>query len=729
MGFAILASAEKHLERELVSINSILSSAMSALQANTSALRVVSNNVSNINTQGYARRTVEFQTSAAGGQLTGVSASDIQRVTDQFLQAETLSANAASSQYGAQDDIYTQLNGMLGQPGDGTSLGSQLDNVFSALSSASSSPTSSTSQQGVLSALQNLASTISTTSSNISGLQSQVDQQVSTSISTVNSTIQSIYNLNQQIQTATLAGDDSSGLLDQRDEAVQNLSALIGVKTTTQANGQMTVMTQDGVTLVGDNYAQLSYAGGSTNGNYSPIMMSNISGSGQQIGQPQALDSHLGSGSLAGLVDMRDNQLPALQSELGSFAQQTALAFNAQSNANSAVPPPTSMDGRDTGLLSTDSLGFTGDTTIAVTDSSGNLVSRVDVDFDTGTLSVDGGASTSIGSTVGSFTTALNSALGSNGSASFTNGQLSISANGSNGVVVQDDATTPSSRGGVGFSQFFGLNDLFESSAPSILTTGLSASDASGFAAGGTMSFSLKNPSGAIDKTASVTITAGMSIGDIVNALNTSFSGAASFSLNSKGALTMTPSSANSSDALNVTSDTTARGTTGMSFTELFGLGANQTAAQAQGFSVNSAVASSPSLLPFAQSSLTSSTVAGQSILGSGDNRGLQALQNLADSKQNFVSAGSLGAQSATLDDYAANFYQDVATRSNAADSNNTTQTDRLTEAQSRQASTSGVNLDEELSNMMIYQQAYGAAARMLQVGQQLYDTLLQMPV
>ena len=52
-----------------------------------------------------------------------------------------------------------------------------------------------------------------------------------------------------------------------------------------------------------------------------------------------------------------------------------------------------SLTGRDTGLLSGDALNFTGKTTLAVTDSSGNLVSRIDVDFDAGTISVDGGAS------------------------------------------------------------------------------------------------------------------------------------------------------------------------------------------------------------------------------------------------------------------------------------------------------------------------------------------------
>ncbi|HEY7978877.1 MAG TPA: flagellar hook-associated protein FlgK [Rhizomicrobium sp.] len=714
-----------------MSINSILASAMTALQTNTAALKVVSDNVANINTQGYSRRVVNQTTQVAGGGLTGVDIADIQRITDQFLQSETLSASAGSAQYSAQSDVYSQLNGLLGSPGDGNSLGSQLDNIFSALATASQAPNTSTSQQSVLTALQGFANTINSTSSSISSLQSQVDGQISSSISSVNSLTKNIYNLNQQIQTATLGGDTSSGLLDQRDLAVQQLSSLIGVRTSVQANGQMTVMTQDGVDLVGDSYAQLSYAGGNANGTYGQIMMTSINGmSGKQVGQAQAIDPHLGSGSIEGLIDMRDNQLPAMQNELGNLARQTALAFNAQSNANSAAPPPSVMSGRDTGLLATDSLNFSGKTTIAVADSSGNLVSRIDVDFGAGTLSVDGAAPpVSIGTTVGSFASALNGALGSNGSASFSSGQLSIAANGTNGVVVQDDATTPSSRGGAGFSLFFGLNDVFEGAAPSILSTGLSASDSSGLAAGGSMSFVLKNPNGTIDKQASVTIAAGMSIGDVVTALNTSFGGAGTFALGSDGSMKFTPSGGNSSDTLNVTSDTTQRGNTGMSFTGLFGIGANQAAMQAQGFSVNASMISSPSSLPFAQSNLTSTTVAGDSILGSGDARGLIALQNLANSRQNFTAAGGMGAQTSTLTDYAANFYQDVATRSNAASTAATTQGDRLSEAQTRQSSESGVNLDEELSNMMTYQRAYSAGARMLQVGQTLYDTLLQMPV
>ena len=45
--------------------------------------------------------------------------------------------------------------------------------------------------------------------------------------------------------------------------------------------------------------------------------------------------------------------------------------------------------------------------------------------------------------------TALNTALGANGTASFSDGVLQLSARGGNGLVISDDASNPTSRGGV----------------------------------------------------------------------------------------------------------------------------------------------------------------------------------------------------------------------------------------------------------------------------------------
>jgi flagellar hook-associated protein 1 FlgK len=428
---------------------------------------------------------------------------------------------------------------------------------------------------------------------------------------------------------------------------------------------------------------------------------------------------------LKGLIDMRDQVLGGLSDSLGNLAQQTALAFNAQSNANAAYPPPTSLTGRQTGLLSTDGLNFTGKTTIAVADSSGNLVSRIDVNFGAGTLSVDGGASVSIGSTLGSFTTALNAALGANGSASFTNGQLSISASGSNGIVVQDDATTPAQRGSTGFSQFFGLNDVFKSQSPSVTATGLTAADSSGLAAGGVISLALKGPDGDIAKNVSITTTAGQTIGNVISALNTAMGGAATFTLNPDGSISTATSALYSGYSLNVTSDTTQRGATGVSFSQMFGLGDNAKAQQAADFGLTTAVSNNPARIGFGIPAITPSTVAGDTIVSAGDNAGAIALQNVISKTQSFQAAGSIAAQTSSLSDYVASFYQAVSTQSNAVTANQTTQDDRLTEANQRVSSYSGVNLDEELTALTTYQQAYAAGARIMTVVDQLYQTLL----
>ena len=411
-----------------MSLNGIMSDALSSLRTNTTALDVVSSNISNINTPGYAERVVNEQAQAVGGQLGGVEIADVQRVTNQYFTQATLSAQSSSSLYTAQNNILSQVNALLGQVGSGTDLPSQLNDVFNALGSASLSPTTGTNQQAVLTSLNQFASSVSTLSSSITGVQNQADQQIVTDVGSVNGYLQQIYQLNQQIEGAQASGDTSSDLLDQRDQVVQSLSQLVGLSTSTTSSGMMLVSTTDGVNLVGNStYAQLSCAGGASNGTYAPVTMQSINAlTGLPIGAAQSINPDLGSGEIAGLMQMRDGTLGDLQQQLGSFAQQASLAFNAQYNANAAFPPPTSLTGRDTGLQSSDALNFSGDTTIAVADPSGNLVSRIDVDFDTGTLSVDNGPAASIGSTVGSFVSALNTALGTNGTASFNNGELSM---------------------------------------------------------------------------------------------------------------------------------------------------------------------------------------------------------------------------------------------------------------------------------------------------------------
>ncbi len=706
-------------------LNGVISSGLSAIMTNSAAMRVTSDNIANVNTPGYVRRVAQQQTLAPGGVLSGVELADVQRVANDYLDKEVLSANSSASRYDVQSTMMDQLNAALGQPGDGTSIGSQLDAIYAGLGQASLDPSSLTGRLGVLGKFDSLAQTVSGLADSVTTMRSSADDQISAAVTQVNSIIQQIVQINPQIQHAIVTGDSGSGLLDQRDTLVQQLSQLVGVRTTTQADGRLFVSTTDGVQLVGDSYSQLVYTPGAGPA-YTPIQLKTVNNiSGQQIGQPVTFDSHAQSGQIRGLLDLRDGTLADIGSELGSLAQSLSLAFNAAHNANAAVPPPTTLAGRDTGLLATDGLNFTGATTLGITDSNGQLLHKVAIDFDAGTLSVDGGAAASIGGTVDSFVTALNTALGANGTASFSGGALTLSATGSNGIVIADDANNATSRGGVGFSQFFGLNDLFRSAGNAIVTTGLTSSDTADFAAGGQISLLLKGPNGERVGETTVNVT-GSTIGDMVNALNSAFTGKATFALDANGQLQATPAAAYSSYRVEVTADTTSRGDTGESFSSLFGLGLGQNLALAQGFALAPGVSNSPQSLAFATPTLDATTPLSTTVVTPGDNRGLLALQDLFNQPQSFAGAGALPSRSVRFADYASALYQDAATRSTSIDASKSAQDARLTLAQQSQSQKEGVNLDEELANMMSLQQAYNAGARLLQVAQQLYDQLLQ---
>lgn len=706
-------------------LNGILSGALTSLQANTSAMKVVSQNISNLNTENYARRVVDFSALGAAGTPDGVTIDDVRRVTDQYLMQEQLSATSSYNQYEAQSNAFDQINTLLGSPGDGTALSTKLTDIFSALGSAQLSSGSSVSQASIVNSMTSFAGQLSSLSSSLDSLANQTDQQLSDSVTQANTLIKQIFSYNQLIKTAQAHGNEDTVYSDQRDTAINKLSELMDIRISPQDDGTMLISTTDGLNLVSDSYATLSYRTGAS-GVYGTITAQDTNGNtGNPIGAPISLDAHLSSGSMRGLIDLRDTTITGLKNEVGSLAKTTAQAFNAVHNANSAYPPPTTMAGRNTGMLSSDALNFTGTSTIQLTDSTGVSQHSAEIDFDGGTITVDGSSTYSFSNSIGDFTSQLNSALsGVGGSAAFSDGEMSLSGGSYGLVITNPDSTAPGTRAGTGFSQFFGLNDAFTTSVPNITTTGMSGSDDLGLATSGEISFVLKNPSGDIATKTTVTLTPGMTVDQAITAINTQLGTYGSLALNSDGSVSTSLASkyANGGYQLQVSSDTTARGTTGVGFTQLFGIGANAIGQQSVNFQVKSALASNPSRIALAEPSTTSSQV-----VTSGDSKGLMALQALATSKQSFAKAGSLAAQTASLTDYASGVYQDIASKSSEASSFATTQGDRLTEAQSRMSNNSGVNLDEELSKMIVYQRSYSASARLLNTVSDLYDTLLSI--
>jgi flagellar hook-associated protein 1 FlgK len=698
-----------------MSLNGILNTAVSGLLTNQTALRTTSNNIANVNTEGYHRRDVQFGPRLTGATMTGVRIEEIRRIADQYLAQQSLSATGAASQADVLTSYFSRVQNLVASLTGESSLQSRVQSVMTVLSQLTSDPSSAAKRASALAAISTALSALSGMAGNVQSLRQDANTQLTQGIGTVNDLLTRIFDLNTQIKRAFQSGDTATGLLDQRDMALAELSQQIDVRSFEQSDGRIFVSLGDGTSLISDMMAQLRYTSPTSvtsATSFPPLMLQQTNPlNGQDVGPATALESRIRGGAFRGLIDLRDKELPNLAEQLGALASGMAEQINAIHNDSSAVPPPSTLSGRNTGLLGADALNMTGRASIAVVDAQGQLVARLDLDFSTL-------------STVADLVSAINGGLGGAATASFTNGVLSISASGGgNGVAIKQDGASPSSRAGRGFAQVFGLNDLIRSASPTSFATGMTVADAHGFTAGGTADFVLRGTNGAILRTFSVTI-GGATVGDIVSDLNTAAGGAATFSLASDGTLTMTPTSADA--RLEVTNDTSARGTTGIGLSQFFGLGTAMRANQAAGLSVRSDIAANGQLMALAQLDLSPATVAGDVVLGIGDNRGALNMAAVANASFAWPATGGFGASSMSLTDFTARIIATQASLASGAGAEQTYRNDVKAEVDSRKTSLEGVNLDDELANMMTYQQAYNASARMLTTVQQMYDTLLQ---
>jgi flagellar hook-associated protein 1 FlgK len=571
-------------------------------------------------------------------------------------------------------------------------------------------------RNSALSAVSSALTALSGIANSVQSLRQDANAQIGTDIRVVNRLIAQIHDVNARLKTAVAGGDMSTGLSDQREKAIAELSKYLDVKTFEQPDGRMFVSLTDGTGLVSDLSSEFRYDGPatvSTTTVFPSLMLQRLNPEGGNSGPPVAMEARIAGGELRGLLELRDRRLPDLAEQLGQVGSALAEQINAVHNDSSAVPAPRTLSGTNTGLLSTDALNASGFVRVAVVDAQGQLVQQLNLD--TSTLS-----------TVGDLVTAINTGLSGTATASFVNGSLSITAtNSAHGVATLQDPTSPALRGGRGLAHFFGLNNLVTAASPSSYATGVQSANAHGLTAGGQAQFVLRGANGATLSTFNYTVS-GATVGNVISSLNTAASGYATFSLDSNGTMVMTPAGAYAGARLEVANDTTSRGATGVSMSEFFGLGTAMRQNQALSLAVRSDISQNVSRLALAKLDLTGASVAGSVVLGASNNKGALALAAAADALHSFGSAGGLSSSTQSLNNYIAQISGLQADLASFAEDERLNRISIQEEVAARRDSSEGVNLDEELANMMMFQQAYNASARMMSVAREMFQTLLE---
>lgn len=307
----------------------IFSIGRSALAAAQAAQATTSHNISNATVAGYNRQ-VAVQSTAGGinygagfvGQ--GTQVVEIKRIYNDFLNKQSIAATTATS---ALDSYYAQIRQLDNMVADtAAGLSPALQNFFKSMQNLASLPDNAAARQSVLSAGQTLAARFKSLDEQMAQSRTGINSQITSSIGTINSYATQIEELNKAIiKVSGVNGAAPNDLLDQRDQAIAALNKIVKVTTLPQDNGALSVFIANGQPLVlGGQVSTLVATPSVSDPTRLQVSLKNNS-NGFQIP-----DAAFEGGRLGGLMSYRSETLDVAQNTLGRIAIALATQFNAQ---------------------------------------------------------------------------------------------------------------------------------------------------------------------------------------------------------------------------------------------------------------------------------------------------------------------------------------------------------------------------------------------------------------
>ena len=302
---------------------------VSGVRAAQFALLTTEHNIVNAYTPGFNRQTTVQATNVAistgsGVIGQGVDTTTVKRQYNAFLDKQVNSAQTQVSFLDAQYSQLSQIDLMLADPQAG--LSPALQSFFSGVQKVASDPSSLPARQTMLTTAETLTQRFNNLESRLSEIGEQVNRRIESSVSEINAYAKEIANLNQQIQLPQAAfGNPPNDLLDKRDFLLGEINKMVKVNATIDERGMASVFIGTGQQLVvGSNVTELQAVPSSVDPGRTVVALKTA------VKALELPESHITGGELGGLLSFRSESLDAAKNELGRVAVSVGLTFNAQ---------------------------------------------------------------------------------------------------------------------------------------------------------------------------------------------------------------------------------------------------------------------------------------------------------------------------------------------------------------------------------------------------------------
>ncbi|URK16379.1 flagellar hook-associated protein FlgK [Thalassospira sp. GO-4] len=420
-----------------MSIRAAQSAALSALQTSQAGISVSSENIANASVEGYTAKSLSLSSSVTTGASTGVTVTSVGSTVDSYLLKSISEAASESGYASVFSDPLNMVASQFGDVGDDGAISTLIADLETAIAALAVSADSQSEKSTTLSEANAIADELNNLSQSVQDQRASADQSIEDTVDQINDLLNEIHAYNNQLSGTDGTTLTTSELEDARAQAINELSELVDISYYTDSSNTTQIYI-GGTLVVGSQVQELSYnAVGTVT---SDTTFADITVNGNSI-----TDS-ISGGSLGGLIELRDETLPDIQEELDNLATTLMDSINAVTNLGTAYPAPSELVGSEEVDL-TDAFSGTGTVRLAATDEDGNAVEVIEIDLSTIT-------------TVQDLVDAINSSTYLDASVG-SDGTLEIAASDDDyGVsIINMDASVGAED--QGFSDYFGLNDMF----------------------------------------------------------------------------------------------------------------------------------------------------------------------------------------------------------------------------------------------------------------------------
>ena len=296
-----------------------------ALLAHQQAISITGHNIANVNTPGYSRQRVNLSanpglTSTPGQIGSGVKASDIQRIYDQFLGSQINAESYNLGKWEAQTSSLERVEIVFDET-TGFGLNQAMGDFFNAWQDLANSPEGHTERQMLVAKSEIMAETFNKISSDLNQLQNDLDSSIEGAVIEINTMAGQISDLNAKISDIEKSGQNANDLRDKRDLYLKELSSMVDISTFEGNDGQVTVLVGNGKPLVQSPYS-LSLSTVTNASGHQDVAWVDRDGNNVDI------TNDISGGKLKGWLEVRDVAIEDYKTRLDNVASSIIAEVN-----------------------------------------------------------------------------------------------------------------------------------------------------------------------------------------------------------------------------------------------------------------------------------------------------------------------------------------------------------------------------------------------------------------